>query len=351
MTDAQWRLLLETLDGCVFSPPPAGFIIDSPWLPRWAGLTILDYLAGDEPWLEANLKAQREFPGLLFLPGFWAEYGMCTEPSVFGARCVFPPDEFPFAHPAFAAIEAADGLKAPDPATDGLAPFVLSRLTRLRPRIESAGHRIRFSVSRGPLNVASFLLGVDGFLTALVTDAPRVHRLLGTITDYLVRWHALQRAALPSIDGILVLDDIIGFIGAGHFREFGLPYFKAIFAPPAAVKFLHNDAEVRPSAPFLREMGVNLFNPGFEVPLAELRTLAGPDVALLGSLPPRDVLAQGTPDAVRAAVWAQREATAGQARIILSCGGGMPPGVPTANIRAFIEAAGEPNANRQGERP
>jgi uroporphyrinogen decarboxylase len=341
MTDAQWRLLLETLDGRVSTPPPAGFIIDSPWLPRWAGLTVLDYLAADELWLEANLKAHREFPELLFLPGFWAEYGMCTEPSAFGARCAFPPDEFPFARPMFGTLEETDGLKPPDPASDGLAPFVLSRLVRLRPRIEAAGQAIRFSVSRGPLNVASFLLGVEGFLTALVTDGPRVHRLLGTITDYLVRWHARQKAAVSSIDGILILDDIIGFMGADHFREFGLPYFKALFAPPAAVKFLHNDAEVRPSAPFLGELGVNLFNPGFEVPLSELRALAGPEVTLLGAIPPRDVLALGSPDRVREAVRAQGAAEGGRSRIIMSCGGGMPPGVSTANIRAFIEAVGD----------
>jgi len=27
-------------------------------------------------------------------------------------------------------------------------------------------------------------------------------------------------------------------------------------------------------------------------------------------------------------------------RVVLSCGGGMPPGVPTANVEAFLEAAG-----------
>jgi uroporphyrinogen decarboxylase len=139
----------------------------------------------------------------------------------------------------------------------------------------------------------------------------------------------------------MVLDDIIGFMGAGHFREFGLPYFKEIFAPPAAVKFLHNDAEVRPSARFLSEMGVNLFNPGFETPLPELRALVGPEVTLLGSIPPRDVLARGTPGDVEDAVRAQWAAAGDHARIILSCGGGMPPGVPTENIRAFIDAAGE----------
>jgi len=232
MTDSQWQRLIETLDGRISSPPPAGFIIDSPWLPRWAGPAILDYYSGDELWLAANLLAQAEFPEFLFLPGFRAEYGMCTEPSAFGAPCNFPPGTFPFARPVLLFVEDIDGLKPPDPASDGPAPFVLSRLVRLHPRIEAAGHTIRFSVSRGPLNIASFLMGVDGFLTALVTDPPRVHRLLGLITDYLVRWHARQRAALPSIDGIMVLDDHIGFMGAAHFRAFGLPYFKEISARP-----------------------------------------------------------------------------------------------------------------------
>ena len=33
----------------------------------------------------------------MFLPGFWAEYGMCTEPSAFGAKLVWTEDDFP--HP------------------------------------------------------------------------------------------------------------------------------------------------------------------------------------------------------------------------------------------------------------
>ena len=52
----------------------------------------------------------------------------------------------------------------PDPRRDGLLPFVVKRLQHCRPRIEAAGHAIRFAVSRGPLNVASFLMGTTEFL-------------------------------------------------------------------------------------------------------------------------------------------------------------------------------------------
>jgi uroporphyrinogen-III decarboxylase len=341
MTDRQWETLLAVLDGELLSPMPLGFIIDSPWLPHWAGTTILDYYASDDIWLEANLRAAAAFPEAIFLPGFWAEYGMCTEPSAFGARCSFPPDEFPFAHPVIRTPEEIDALEIPDPETDGLAPFVLGRLRRARPRIEAAGHRIRFSVSRGPLNVASFLMGVDAFLASLVLEPERAARLLAAITGYLVRWHELQRAALPTIDGMLVLDDIVGFIGREHFAAFARPHLARLFDQPVRVKFFHNDADARISAPFLAGMGVNLFNMGLELPLAEWRALAGDAVTLLGNIPPRDVLAGGTPDEVRSEVRGLIGSLSDRRRIVLSCGGGMAPGVPTENLRAFIEMARE----------
>ena len=40
---------------------------------------------------------------------------------------------------------------------------------------------------------------------------------------FLKNWHALQRTTFPSIDGMLVLDDIVGFLGEQDFKEFGLP--------------------------------------------------------------------------------------------------------------------------------
>ena len=89
MTAEQWKKLLDVVDGKPMDPLPVGFIADSPWLPNWAGMTIMDYFSSDSLWFDANLKMVRTFDNAIFLPGFWAEYGMCTEPSAFGARCVW----------------------------------------------------------------------------------------------------------------------------------------------------------------------------------------------------------------------------------------------------------------------
>jgi uroporphyrinogen decarboxylase len=68
--------------------------------------------------------------------------------------------------------------------------------------------------------------------------------------------------------------------------------------------------------------------------------LTGGGITLLGNIPPRDVLARGSIDDVRQAVWKLLDSIEDPGRIILSCGGGMPPDVPTENLEAFLEAAG-----------
>jgi uroporphyrinogen-III decarboxylase len=340
MTDKQWNALLSAVRGKALDPPLAGFIIDSPWLPNWAGMDILDYFASDELWFEANRKAIEAFPEAVFLPGFWSEFGMCTEPSAFGARCVFPANEFPFADKVVIDAAAIAGIREPNPATDGLLPFVLRRLVRCRPRIEAIGHKIRFSVSRGPLNIATFLMGTTEFLTALRMTPDETQAMLRTITNFLVRWHALQREAVPTIDGMLVLDDIVGFMGEDDFQEFGLPHLTRLFSADVSVKFFHNDAECESSAKYYPGIGINLYNPGIQTPYARLKELTSNRIAILGNVPPRDVLAAGTPDDVSAAVRKLLAEAEGTGRLVLSCAGGMPPGVTSENIRAFLKTAG-----------
>ena len=336
MTDAQWQRLLEIVRGDVVESLPVGFIIDSPWLPRWAGISTMDYFTSETLWLEANLKAHREFPKILFLPGFWSEFGMCTEPSAFGAKCIWQPNDLPHAEKVLCDVSQIGSLRKPDPRNDGLLPFVLHRLRHCRQGIEEAGHAIRFAVSRGPLNIASFLMGNTEFLMALRLNPEETHKLLATVTDFIIDWLEVQMESFKTIDGIFVLDDIIGFLGKEDFQEAALPYLKKIYETfDVPVKFLHNDAEGIVSAPYLPEIGVNLFNFSFEHSIELMKELTQGKVALLGNLPPRDVLAQKSPDEVETAVRYLVDNLSEKRRIVLSCGGGMPPNVSTANIRAF----------------
>jgi uroporphyrinogen decarboxylase len=265
---------------------------------------------------------------------------MCTEPSAFGAKCSWQENEFPYADKIITDIQQVNSLSKPNPKTDGLLPFVLNRLKHYQSQIEQAGHNIKFAVARGPLNVASFLLGSTEFLMAIRTNPDETRKLLEVVTDFIIDWLKLQFETFSSIDGIFILDDIVGFLGEEDFKESTMPYLKRIFQSlDVSVKFFHNDAAGLVCAPYLPEIGVNLFNFSFQHTLAEMKELTNNTVTLLGNIPTRDVLAAGTPEDVRNSVKDALESVNDKSRIILSCGGGMPPDVPTENIGAFLSAS------------
>jgi uroporphyrinogen decarboxylase len=341
MNDRQWNTLVSVVRGEALRPLPTAFIIDSPWLPNWAGHSILDYFTDERVFLNDNLQAMRAFPETIFLPGFWSEYGMCTEPSAFGSVCIWGENEFPFAKKVLRSPADVDLLETPDPRKHGLLPFVIKRLQHLQPEIEAAGHKIRFAVARGPLNIASFLMGTPEFLEAIKTHPELMHQLLTIVTDFLVDWIAVQREAFPTIDGIFLLDDIVGFVSRRDCEKFAVPYLQRAFAADVSVKFFHNDAPCKASAPLLESTGINLLNFGIQHTLSEMKSWTNNRIALMGNIPPRDVLAEGTPEDVKRSTTEILNSLGDRSRLIVSCGGGMPPHAPTENIKALISTVEE----------
>ena len=87
----------------------------------------------------------------------------------------------------------------------------------------------------------------------------------------------------------------------------------------------------------LPEMGVNLFNMGFDTDLNQLKELTRHKVTMLGNIPPRDVLAAGSAEEVERATLKLHKGLKDPSRVIFSCGGGMPPDVTSENLSIFIE--------------
>jgi hypothetical protein len=78
--------------------------------------------------------------------------------------------------------------------------------TRLRKLVHDQSDRLEIIAN------ASYLLGQTELLIGVKTDPDQIHRLLDIVTDFLVDWIALQAKTIDSIDGILLLDDLIGFL-------------------------------------------------------------------------------------------------------------------------------------------
>lgn len=337
MNERHWEWLCGKVKG--ENPPGSfpAFIIDSPWIPGWFGVQAIDYFTSDRIWFEANRMVHDSFPEIIFLPGFWPEYGMCTEPSAYGAKLTWSDSSLPHAEKITADPHVLANLPDPDVRSDGLLPFVIKRLQHCRKEIGQSGHEIRFAVARGPLNIASFLAGTNDFLLWLAMYPEEMEAAMERITRFVCRWIEYQKECFPSVDGIMILDDLMGFVGEDDFKRFALPSLKRIFNTfPATLRFFHNDAHGLVCAPFLEEAGVNLFNFSHEHNMTEMLEKTGDGVILMGNLPPRDVLAAGSPAEVEHKTREMLCRTDNDRRVVWSCGGGMPPDVSSENIKAFL---------------
>lgn len=344
MTEKEWTGLLSFLKGRPEKTTPAGLIVDSPWIPGYCGVDTVDYYDDPETWLSCQDLIRADFPDLLFLPGDWVEFGMASEPSSFGCPVHFFHDQtVGIGHLITSSeeLELLDDLPVPDPRRDGLMPLVLSKLRRLREPLRRRGREIRMVAARGPLNVAGFLMTIPEFCVAVKTEPERVHRLLDKTTELVIRWLEAQAEAAGEIGGILLLDDICGFFSEEEYLEFAHPRLKRIFDHfSVPVKMFHNDnfGNRYTTFPHIADLGVNLFNFSYQANLGEAHRLLGPQVAILGNLPPLDLLTRGTPEEISAAVKAQLAEKPADCRLMLSVGGGASPGMPKENLRAMLEA-------------
>jgi uroporphyrinogen-III decarboxylase len=310
---------------------PVALIVDSPWMPGFAGMHTLDFFLDTRLWLDTHLALLARFPHVVFLPGFWVEYGMANEPSAFGARIVWHPDSPPSLRPL--------AIPRPDPETDGLMPLVLRRLERLEKGRLPEPHRIRFAAARGPLAVAAHVLGTTTFLEATAAEPEATAAALDIFTDTAIAFLRAQLARLREPIGILLLDDIPGMLSPRGFDRLALPFLQRVFdAFPGLLRLYHNDTPCGHLLPRVGQLHCELWNFSHETDIAAVRA-AMPRMALLGNVAPLATLVRGTPEQVYREARACVEKAAPGGGFILSAGGGLSPGTPAENIDALVRAA------------
>ena len=350
MLKEQWEAFKKAAKLQPTGPVPLALIIDSPWMPGYLGINHLDYYLDPDLWFNSNLRIIREFPEVIFLPSWWVEYGMAIEPSALGAKICFWPDQPPGILPALSRIDDVERLAPVNVQSDGFMALALQRYRRQRQRIFDAGYTIPMVAARGPLCTAAFVRGLNDFMMDLIDKPDCVHRLLDRTAQLAVDWLKAQAEAIgESVEGILVLDDIPGFLSRKLYLEFAHPYLQRIFQafPRDWVKVYHNDANIKPMLGDLPDVGFDVLNWGKTLDIAEVRAKTGNRICLMGNVDPLELATRGTPEAVRSATLELLRKSGNQGSI-LSVGGGVSPGMPGANIRAMVEAAQEYNASPQG---
>jgi uroporphyrinogen decarboxylase len=281
-----------------------------------------------------------EFPEAIMFPSWWAEIGMAAEPSAMGVRIRFWPHQTPSEERVPFRLEDLAELTPPDPRSDGFCPLILHRYASMKQRIFDAGYTMPVVAARGPLCTASFFRGVTQLMMDLMDEPAAAKRLIDLCTTLTIDWLKAQAEAIgPCVDGILVLDDIVGMIGPDDYEEFAHPYLKRICDafPADWVKVYHNDAGVEACLERLPDTGFDALNWGKQTDIASAAARLGGRMTLMGNVAPLDIGVRGTPEQVEAATLDVLRRADGHP-LILSVGGGVSPGMPAANIRAMSRA-------------
>jgi uroporphyrinogen-III decarboxylase len=194
--------------------------------------------------------------------------------------------------------------------------------------------------ARGPMTVASWLVGVTPLMMGLVIEPGVVSGILDMVTLSIIRWLHAQLDAVRQPEGIMLMDDIVGMVSKRHYEEFIHPRLRRIFDEfDGLIRVYHNDTPCVHLLEGLAEANFDVFNFSHEMDIEQSKAKMGHRVALMGNVPPLDVGMRGTPaDVARLARECLDKAASGGG-MILSFGGGVSPGTPPENIDALVAAA------------
>lgn len=324
---------------------PMALIIDSPWIPGYLGIKHMDYYLDPELWFQANLKILKEYEEIIFVPSWWMEYGMAAEPSALGAKIKFWQDNTPSEYHTLRNIEDIDSFPEYDVYSDAFMGLTLHRIKMQRQRILDAGYILPIVTSRGPLCTAGFVRGTTELMMDIIEKPEWAHKLINICTNLIIDWLKAQTEVMGNtVEGIFILDDIVGFINEDQYMEFAHPYLERICSafPKDWVKIYHNDANVEACLEHIPDAGFNVLNWGKQTDIADVIERVGGRICLMGNVNPLEIGVRGTPVEVYDATMQVLEKSRGEG-IILSVGGGVSPGMPGENIRAMQKALNEYN--------
>jgi uroporphyrinogen decarboxylase len=319
---------------------PVAFIVDSPWLPGYAGIHTLDFFLLPDKWLEIHKDLLDRFPDAVWIPGFWVEYGMAAEPSAFGARVHFHEDRPPSIEPVTTDISLWADVPAADPYEDGYMPLALRLYKHAEERLQAEGLGINMVAARGPMVTAGWIMGITDLMTGLITHPKEISRFLDTLTTTIIRWLHAQLEQIRQPEGIMLLDDIVGMISVNHYNEFVAPLLRRIFDEfEGLIRIYHNDTPCAHLYPALAEANFDVFNFSHKADIAAVKAQMGHRVAMMGNVPPLEIAVRETPQVV--AEWAKSclDKAGPGGGMILSVGGGVSPGTPAASLDAMLAAA------------
>ena len=191
----------------------------------------------------------------------------------------------------------------------------------------------------GPLAEYSDLRGLEETMLDLIDKPAMYHQAAEIITQNAIDFAIAQIKAGANMIGIG--DAAASLVGTAIYESHVLPFEKRLIDAihdAGALAKLHICGNISSIIGLMENIGADVIDVDWMVPLEQAREKVGPDITLCGNFDPSGILLQGTPQVVADAA-AECINNAGS-RFILMPGCEVPQNTPEENIRAFCPCQG-----------
>ena len=230
-------------------------------------------------------------------------------------------------------------LRVPDPLKDGRLPIVLDALVKLKERLD--GKTGVGAGMAGPVSVAIAVCGAENFLRWTRRHPDEVRHLMEVITEGNNRY--IDELGKRGIVGLSFSDPVAStdLLGYKQFIEFSLPYFtenvrhggKVLGKNPGT----HICGHTKGIWKDIVGAGVSAFSVDNVEDLAEAKAVMGGSVALIGNVPPVNVLNLGKEEDIKRSVAeCILKAHDSPKGYVLGSGCQVPLFTPAENVEAYV---------------
>lgn len=190
----------------------------------------------------------------------------------------------------------------------------------------------------GPCAEAADLRGINTLMTDFFDDPEFIQKLFDFTLELGIRFARAQFEAGADLIG--VGDAAASLVGPEFYRQFVWPYEKRLVdelhAMGALVR-LHICGNTTAILDLMGQLGCDIVDLDFMVPMHKARQAMGPDQVLLGNIDPVRVLRGSRPETIRAAIAQCHQET--RPRYIVGAGCEVPRATPPENLHALTEYA------------
>jgi MtaA/CmuA family methyltransferase len=233
-------------------------------------------------------------------------------------------------------------LELPDPMSGGRMHDRIEAIALLRKEI--GRERLIEGWVEGPCAEAADLRGIHALMLDFTDDPAFVRELFELCLELALRFARAQVEAGAELIG--VGDAASSLVGPRIYEEFVFPFERrlvdGLHGMGARVR-MHICGRTRRLLPLLAQLGADILDLDWMVPLEEARATCGSDQVLLGNIDPVAVLRDGTPEDVREGIHRCHEA-AGE-RYVVGAGCEVVRDTPLQNLGEMVDYAREHRAD------